>query len=301
MAIPEFQLETWSHQGAVASSSATYRSIQTALNAATSPIRNKNYEVYLQGSYKNDTNIRGDSDIDVVVELNATFGYDLSQLNYEQKAAFNRAYPTNATYQWTHLRDDVLQALRNYYGNSAVTEGNKSLKLVRASGRLAADVIPAIHFLKYSSFYGTQSESHVDGIQFWSGNEGRSVINFPKRHYDNGVSKHSTSRTNGWYKPAIRMFKNARTYLIDHGRIPDDLAPSYFLESLLYNVPDARFGVSYEDTFVEVFNWLWSEAPTDNLICQNAVLSLFGPTAEQWSVRSANEFLAALKQLWENW
>src|SRR5690348_706208 len=143
MPIPESQLETWSHQGAVTTASATYRSIQTALTANSSPIREKNYEVYLQGSYKNDTNIRGDSDVDVVVQLNSTFGYDLSALPEEQKRQFQVSYPTNATYLWEDLRADVLRALRAYYGAASITEGNKSLKLASAPGRLAADIIPA--------------------------------------------------------------------------------------------------------------------------------------------------------------
>lgn len=299
MAIPESQLQTWSHQGAVTTSSTTYHSVQNALAAATSPIRNAAYEVYLQGSYKNDTNIRGDSDVDVVVQLNATFGYDVSKLDHEQKAAFETAYPENATYQWTHFRSDTVRALRSYYGNSAVTEGNKSLKLVPASGRLAADVIPAIHFRRYSSFYAAYSEHHVEGIKFWSQNDGRSIINFPKLHYDNGVAKQS--RTNGRYKQTVRMFKNARTYLIDHGTISGDLAPSYFLESLLFNVPDAKFGLTLEDTFVGTFSWIWLEAPPDSFVCQNGQLPLFGPAPEQWKALKANQFLTAIKQLWENW
>jgi predicted nucleotidyltransferase len=120
MPIPESQLETWSHQGAVISSSATYRSIQTALAADSSPIKGKDYEVYLQGSYKNDTNIRGDSDVDVVVQLNATFGRDLAVLPENQKRLYEAAH-SSATYLWDNFRKDVLQALRSYYGTRAGT------------------------------------------------------------------------------------------------------------------------------------------------------------------------------------
>src|SRR6266446_1849281 len=125
MPIPESQLETWSHQGAVTTSSATYRSIQTALAADSSPIKGKDYEVYLQGSYKNDTNIRGDSDVDVVVQLNDTFGRDLAALPESQKRLYQAAH-SSATYLWGDFRKDVLQALRYYYGLRAVTEGDKS-------------------------------------------------------------------------------------------------------------------------------------------------------------------------------
>jgi hypothetical protein len=37
--------------------------------------------------------------------------------------------------------------------------------------------------------------------------------------------------------------------MIDAGAIEDGVAPSYFLEGLLYNVPNDNFGSSYEDTF----------------------------------------------------
>ena len=84
MPIPESQLETWSHQGAVTTAKQTHESIRKALNPHTWPTGVK-YEVYLQGSYKNTTNIRGDSDVDVVAQLNSTFQHDLSELSDYQK------------------------------------------------------------------------------------------------------------------------------------------------------------------------------------------------------------------------
>jgi hypothetical protein len=258
------------------------------------------YEVYLQGSYKNDTNIRGDSDVDVVVQLNSTWAYDLSGLSDDQRGIFSRSYPTNATYLWEHFRADVLRSLRAYYGQAAVAEGTKSLKLTATPGRLAADIIPAILHRKYLYFYGTNGEQHVEGIKFWS-RSGREIVNFPKIHYDNGVAKQSVDRTNGWYKRTVRIFKNARTYMIDQGSLSDDVAPSYFLECLLYNVPDAAFGQSLQDTFVRVWNWLWKDAPGNTLRCQNGQLLLFGTAAEQWQISNAKVLLEALKRLWESW
>ena len=35
------------------------------------------YDIYLQGSYQNDTNISGDSDVDVMLELKSTFYHDM--------------------------------------------------------------------------------------------------------------------------------------------------------------------------------------------------------------------------------
>ena len=57
MPIPESQLETWSHQGSITQSSNTYNTIKNVLEASTTPYAGKNFKVFLQGSYGNDTNI----------------------------------------------------------------------------------------------------------------------------------------------------------------------------------------------------------------------------------------------------
>jgi hypothetical protein len=111
-----------------------------------------------------------------------------------------------------------------------------------APGRLAADVIPCITYKVYSNFVLVN-----EGITFWTQRERRQVSNFPKLHYQNGVAKHSADRTKGWYKPTVRLFKNARSYLIDRSRLSADVGPSYFLESILYNVPDAYFSSNLEN------------------------------------------------------
>jgi hypothetical protein len=299
MAIPEPQLETWSHQGASVTASATYNSIQTALDALSSPVRGMNYQVYLQGSYKNTTNIRGDSDVDVVVELDSPFYPDLSALPAAQVQQF-RATHHDATYLWADFRRDSLQALRAYYGALSVVEGDKSLKVRGGAGRLPADVVPALRLKKYNYFQSPQVEGYVEGIKFFARRDSREIINFPKPHYENGVAKQSTARTGGRYKPIVRIFKNARTYIVDNGGLADDVAPSYFLECFLYNAPDEAFQGTLQQAFAEVFRWLWSATPS-TLMCQNAELPLFGGSPEQWEVQKSRVLLQAIANLWDTW
>ena len=52
--------------------------------------------IYLQGSYRNYTNIRGDSDVDIVAELRSSFSPDLSILSQPEQAAFNAYYADQA-------------------------------------------------------------------------------------------------------------------------------------------------------------------------------------------------------------
>ncbi|MEW6557268.1 MAG: nucleotidyltransferase [Elusimicrobiota bacterium] len=283
MAIPESQLETWSHQGAITIAKSTADSIKNALNSYDGWSSGVDYEVYLQGSYKNDTNIRGDSDVDVVAQLNSTFYSNLSE---DQKRTLNL---TPSVYQLSDFRTDVLKILKNYYGQSQITEGNKSIKIRANTGRLPADVIVCAQYRRYRT---VSSYDYIEGVTFWTKNDYRQVINYPKVHYDKGVSKHQNSSE--WYKPVVRLFKNCRS------SISGDNTPSYFLECLLYNIPISKFGTSYGDTFCNIVNWL-SENNLDNFVCQNEQLNLFGMSQEQWDTSKARSFVQNLISLWNNW
>lgn len=297
MPIPESQLTTWSHQGAVQTSATTRESIYRCLTATESPLNGKDFEVYLQGSYKNDTNIYGDSDVDVVVQLNSTFQHDLSALAEVEQRSFQSSY-SNSTYSWFDFRLDVFTSLQNCYGSAAVSAGNKSIKLAEGPNRRRADVVPCLQYRKYRRFQTTGNQDYVSGIVFYTRDDVRKVINFPKPHYENGVAKHQN--TSQWYKPVVRIFKNMRTYLVDHNMLSKESAPSYFLECLIYNVPNTSFGQSYQNSFCNAVNWL-DACNLDNLMCQNGQLALFGNTPEQWSTTSARATLAALIKLWNTW
>ena len=60
MPIPESQLETWPNLGAVATSATAYSSVKNALQSDRTIVRDLDFEIYLQGSYRNKTNIDGE-------------------------------------------------------------------------------------------------------------------------------------------------------------------------------------------------------------------------------------------------
>jgi hypothetical protein len=299
MTIPETQLDTWSKQGAISSSKTTHESIRNALDQYDSYPKNIDYDVYLQGSYKNDTNIRGDSDVDVVVALKSSFNGDISTLQLHEQSLYRNSYP-DATYNWQNFRLDILTALRNYYGNSVIREGRKSLKVGTTGGRLPADVVVCMEYRKYLRFPSFSDQKFIEGIKFYVPSENRWIISYPKLHYENSVEKNSPSVTNGWYKPVVRIFKNARTYLVDRNRISGDIAPSYFLEGLIYNVPNDKFGISFHTTVYNILNWLY-ETNYSRLVFPNEQLLLFGNSPEQWSENNAHQLVNSLIDLWNNW
>jgi hypothetical protein len=298
MPIPEQQLDIWSNQGAIVSAQATHNSVRAALAANTSAIRQMDYDVFLQGSYRNDTNVRADSDVDIVVRYNSIFGYNIGTVPPQQAQLINAQY-SNAIYRWAHFRTQVLAALRSYYGNNLVEETNRCLRLAAAPGRVAGDIVPAIPFKNYNYFYGPNAESHVEGIQFEDQN-GRVIANYPDQHYDNGVAKNSVNRTGGRFKRTVRMFKNARARSVDRGFLADGVASSYFVDCLIWNAPDNLFSPSLQNSYCNIVNHLNGAVLTE-FPCRNGIIRLFGTSPEQWTEVKARQLIAALVRLWNEW
>lgn len=295
MGIPESQLQTWSHQGATASASAIYERVRTALQ--TDPVLSvRSFDVFLQGSYRNSTNIRGDSDVDVVVKLNETYMPDYSRLDaYTRSVVEGNAQP--ATYTFADFRRDVSNAIHRAFPNHSVAEGGKSIKIPRTANNIPADVVPCLEYRLYLPPRTLLGEaSYVDGIWLRDVQRNYEVISFPKQHYENGVTKHS--QTAEWYKPTVRVFKNALGWMEDHGLLHDGVASSHAIECLLFNVPHQQFGRSCQTTFVNVVNWL-AGADLTGFVCQNGVQRLF--EQNRWTIEKARTYIDALVQMWQQW
>ncbi len=291
MAIPESQLSRWSDHGPQDASIRTHEAIRRVLAAYGWP-EGMTYDFYLQGSYRNDTNIRGDSDVDVVLEFTSTFYYDASSLSEYEQELLDSSFPP-ATYGWNDFRLETLKALENGFGKAMVGQGNKSIKLKANPPTLAADVVVCMEYRRYTSYH-----SYVEGINFRALHDKRWIVNYSKEHYKNGAAK--SNRTWDRYKRTVRMFKNARNHLEVNGRISAKLAPSYFVECFLYNAPDSAFQYGFQDTYSSVVNWM-AEANLEELVCQNGQQNLFGSSPEQWSVKDAEVFVDHLLDLWDDW
>ena len=239
--------------------------------------------IYLQGSYPNHTNIRGDSDVDVVVESTNAFYHNVPEQLREQ---YGLATP--ASYSWHQFRAEVKQALVNYYGLGAVADGNKSLKVAGHGSRLNADVVPCNTFRRYDNH-----RQYASGMTFWT-RSGVQIVNFPKAHLNNGSDKNGRCSTS--YKPSVRMFKNARN------RAGNDY-PSYFSECSIYNVPDYCFSEDREGTFVATVNYLLKSIDNGSIqsfLCQNQQQALFGIEPYQIDLASTTRFVNAMTSLWNN-
>ncbi len=299
MAIPETQLETWSNIGAVTGSSTTYNTIKNVLESSNTPYADKNFKVFLQGSYGNDTNIYAESDVDIVIKLEDCFFSDLEWLSDNEKELYKKAGFIDAVYTHIDFKKDVLKVLTDNYKKD-VNPGKKAIEITASGNRRKTDVIAAIQFRRYYKFNGsTTDNSFIDGICFFTATGGR-IVNYPKLHSANLTTKHQDS--NGWLKPMSRILKNMRTKLVNDGHIEAGVAPSYFLEGLLYNVPNDKFASSYQDCFINAMTWIQTEADKDKLLCANEQYYLLRdnmPTS--WSKTNGETFLNAAINLWNNW
>ena len=301
MSIPEHQLKTWSHQGSTTAASAIYQRIHNALSG-DAELSKHSIDVFLQGSYRNSTNIYGDSDVDVVVRLNETYMPDYDRLDSPTRDRI-QAWATPATYSFEPFRKDVASAIRRSFPNHSITEGGKSIKIPRAQSNIPADVVPCLEYRLYTPPAGLLSSSgyspspnYIEGIWLKDIWKNQVCVSFPKQHYDNGVDKNRGA--NERFKPTVRIFKNANHHMEDVGMLSRGTATSYGIECLLYNVPNSKFAGSHQGAFIEILNWL-NSADLETFVCQNGMQRLFAEA--KWNIGNARAFINALIQLWTNW
>lgn len=296
MGIPESQLETWAKQGSITQSQSTYKTVRGVLEGDDAAYAKRSYSIFLQGSYGNDTNIYADSDVDVVIRMDDIHYTDLDALSAGDKETYEAARST-ADYSYKKFKAEVITQLGKHFG-SDVVPGNKAV-LIQANGnRRDADVLPAVLLRKYTRFKSWSDMRYIEGICFWD-SKGTMIINYPKQHSENCTTKHQN--TNSWFKPMVRVLKNMRNAMIDDGYIKEGIAPSYFLEGMLYNVPNVNFGSSFGDTFVNAINWI-IKSDRAKLVCANEQYYLCHATSPvTWRAENLQSYLDAASKYWKDW
>lgn len=298
MTIPLSQLETWSAQGSITQSKNTYASVKAALEDTNAQYKNRNFKVFLQGSYGNDTNIYAESDVDVVIRYDGAFFHDIKTRPLDEQAAFHQTFPNAGGYRYGEFKAHVTNALVSKFGE-AVKPGKKAIRIEGNGNRRNADVIVAFEYRRYYRFKGVFDESHVTGMCFF-GSGGKQIANYPIRHSENLTKKHQD--TNGKFKPMVRIFKNARSKLVADGLIPKGSAPSYYVEGLLYNVPNDRFTGNYQDVFLKILQWLYETNSRLDFVCANEQYYLLRDDCETcWACDDGKKFVNAVIGLWNNW
>ncbi len=296
MAIPESQLDTWSHRGSVTQSSDTYQTIRRALLAEDSGYADRTFEVFLQGSYGNETNIYSESDVDVVIRLDSTFHYNLDRLSEPEKQAY-RSYVSPATYSCEQFKAAVIAQLQRRFGASSVSVGSKAITIKGDQSRREADVVVCQEYRNFKSFNSVRTTDYVSGIIFIT--PSGAIINYPRQHAANLTTQHQA--TANMLKPMVRILKNMRSRMVEDGLLGDGIAPSYYIEGLFYNVPVSEYvSTSYGETFCNGLNWL-RKADKTKFACANLQYWLLGNSNVQWTTEKCDAYLKALVSFWNNW
>ncbi|OKO73743.1 hypothetical protein AC629_36380 [Bradyrhizobium sp. NAS80.1] len=294
--IAESQLDIWASQGPTSQFTDTYDRIRSNLLDKGVPYPLAKTEVFLQGSYKNDTNVYGDSDVDIVLCYTGGFYKDLSRLSVEDRRAYDALSNGPAKYDYDDFKRDAAQYITRLY--NSVNTGKKALYIPgNNSGRRNADVLIAYEFRRYYAFKSWQDQRFDEGVCFYPAG-GSMIENFPKLHAQNCTTKHQNTKS--YFKHMVRIFKNMRNTMIGKNLLANGVAPSYFIEGMLYNVPNDKFGGTYQETWINCFNHIVT-ANRDQLVCANNMHWLVrdnSPTS--WPIANFNAFTAALKKYWES-
>lgn len=193
-------------------------------------LKTKQISVFVQGSYKNNVNVKVDSDIDVGVLSSEVFHID----RYDEELAkkIDAKFP-RGTYQFPEFKNDLEKALKDHFGTDSVTRGNKSFDIHESSTRVDADVVALIEHRWYSS-----ENNYKEGVMLYPDNSTPPiVVNWPEQHYTNGVQKNNN--TGRRYKRVVRILKKLRNEMLENNYTYLEKVPGFLVECLVWNTPNS--------------------------------------------------------------
>lgn len=237
--------------------------------------------VYAKGSYANNTNVKSDSDVDIVVECT-----DVCYWQEHDPARGGHPAASPYTGPWTpeKLKAEIAAALEKKFPG-AVTAGSTAFEVDASSARVNADVVPSFTYKLYFS-----DGTYRQGTKVFK-KDGTSVVNYPKLQLERGKEKNV--RTNGLYKKTARILKRLENELVLKGLTEE--VPSYLLECLIYNCPEEYFS---RDTWrgtmrgclAKIFNCTMGTEPVDDRWMEaNGSKFLFHPD-QKWTRAQVHKF-----------
>lgn len=222
---------------------------------------NSTFQTFAQGSKRNNTDVPGDSDVDIgVVALEditnrafaseASFSMERAPVVREAtNSALGLAPTTDRHFRTTEFKENVYLALVDHFGASNVKRANKCITVRSSALTLPADVVPC---LPYRLYHGR--DAYQEGIRIFP-DRGPAVVNFPEQHYRNGSTKNNS--TGRRFKRIVRCLKRMENDLLSRGTIKE-ATPSFLMECLLYRVDNDYFNPeSYVESFINTVGFAW--------------------------------------------
>ena len=191
-------------------------------------LKSKNIDIFGQGSYPNNTNVKLNSDIDINACLNDPIFIHIPKDKKREDFGYGVS-----EYKFSEYKDAVEKALVEKFGRSEVVRNDKCITIKEDSHRIEADVVPTFRYNRHEE----NGEKSI-GTKFIT-DKGKSIENYPIQHIDNGQRKNLDTQRR--FKRLTRIFKRLRYKMIDDGENVSDNISSFLLESLIFNVPDNIF------------------------------------------------------------
>ena len=292
MNVTEEMLANWSRPPSETEEDRCRNAVRAVADAVKGEFGN-DVDIFLQGSYRNRTNVRRDSDVDIVVRHNKYCFTDSSRLPLFDQPKVRNHYPF-VTYTFEEFKSSVHNILHKEFGSDASRE-NKCIRLSENSYRVKADVVPVF---EYYILRQPHEPQHSGTCMFADDKKSEIIYSFPQQHYDNGVAKNG--RTAESYKGLVRILKRIRNRMIEEGVLDENGMPSFFLECLVWNMPDDTFQhAKWEDILrsflVKVYNDMKNPLSPVRYTEANAIKPLFTQVAGR-TPEKASTFTTAVWQ-----
>lgn len=247
------------------------------------------YEIFGQGSYANNTNVRNNSDVDINVCYTAAHYYDLPKGKTREDYGFS----SNVRYSYDEYKNDIERMLVAYFGRNKVTRKNKCLHIQENTYHAEIDVVPTWEYRRY----GDTTNDYVKGVVMWSDDRCK-VTNYPKQHKENGITKNKN--TSMRYKSLVRIMKNLNIRMKDEHVYTNANITSFLLECLMYNYPSISLcycEYDWNEILKDVIRYFWNKTREESddwrewIENSECLYLMFG---HKWNQKDVNDFMCNL-------
>ena len=239
-------------------------------------------DTFGQGSYANDTNVKLDSDVDINVRLSDTVFLQVPPEKKKEDFGYS-----DSDYTFQEYKKAVYNALVNKFGKTEVVWEDKCLTVKGNSYRVVTDVVPTFKYMRHDSV-----TSKVEGTKFIA-DSGKSIINYPIQHIQNGKNKNANTAKS--FKRLTRIHKRLRYKMIDDKIKVSENITSFLLECLMWNLPNTIYNNNH--TWTEIIKqsiiYLYEQTKEESTCKEwgevSELLYLF--IGRKWSVKDVNDYL----------
>ena len=213
-------------------------------------------DIFLQWSYANSTNIKKDSDIDIVVCDKNIYYDNIYHLSDIEKNNYYK-YERQNSYSFFQFKESIRNFLELHFP-SKVEKKNKCIRInLQNEKYVDVDIVPCFFYRRFTRYKAPNDCYYYEWIEFIS-EENKHIKSFPKIHKKNGETKNQS--TDGIYKDIVRIIKNSKKYLVDNWKMDEKLISSFMIECCVRNINNNIFNwTSYKNIVNNVMEAIYSD------------------------------------------